>query len=551
MYGYVVGITGAGYASVELNDIVHFKNASDPWQGSGPYAQGSNDDIRAVVVALPTASVRYLQLSVIPKYTGGRFTYQNAILKTGNAANANANYRIWQANGQPRSATTFTVTEVAMLHFRTPDLRGRFALGSNSVGLSDNAIETEPTFISSLGIYSMGSLGGEEAHALTNTELPSHTHTATDGGHSHLWTGFVSVEPGNNGQLYDFEFAAAMRSRGVWVGGSTTTPNTVDGRVPASLPNGVLSPQRIGELQESGAGGGEDRDSGVGAYNVASSSSNISVGNTGANSPHNNMPPYTTVLYIIKAKPYTRAAIIDGVDIPYSSLLVRDLRSRNVSGIAGDQDLVICTNKATDSGNGTERIRVKGGDGKIGIGTISPISELDVNGTGIFTKVGVGVSSVPTVALDVNGITRFTGSVGVNTASPSVALDIVGEARSSISTTATSNAKTLVTKDYLQSFTRIGSVVMGVLTQGQTSNIFGNSVQCTIRTTNDTVTITFPTGTSWSGFAARNSDGGAFGGSANGPGFAGLTTFTNANSFTATGVTESNTRVILFAIRTV
>lgn len=425
MYGYVVGVTGAAYTGIEKNDIIHFKNSStSPWQGSGPYDQGSNDDIRAVVVALPTASVRYLQLSVIPKYTGGRFTYQNAILKTGNAANANANYRIWQANGAVRTATSFTVTEVAMLHFRTPDLRGRFALGSNSVGLSDNAIEPDPLFISSLGTYAMGSLGGEESHTLSMSEMASHSHDigtislGLSGSHRHY---FVTDDNGGG--------RAEVRNYGV---------------------------NQLASFGFGGAEGGgtlylyETNEAGAHRHTISGS-----VAATGTNSPHNNMPPYTTVLYIIKAKPYTRAAIIEGVDIPYSSLLVRDLRSRNVGG--SDSDLIICTNTAGDSGVGTERIRVLGTNGRVGIAKTAPIAEFDVNGTGIFTKVGVGVSTVPTVALDVNGTAAFN-VVGIGTRTPAsgVALDIVGEARSSISTTATSNAKTLVTKDYVDTLGGLG-----------------------------------------------------------------------------------------------
>jgi len=86
-------------------------------------------------------------------------------------------------------------------------------------------------------------------------------------------------------------------------------------------------------------------------------------------------PPYLATKYIIKAKPYTRAAIVDGLDIPYSSLLVRDLRSRNVGGSNGD--LVLHTNTAGDGGLGTERMRLTT-DGKVGIGTIVPQSLFDV-----------------------------------------------------------------------------------------------------------------------------------------------------------------------------
>jgi len=77
----------------------------------------------------------------------------------------------------------------------------------------------------------------------------------------------------------------------------------------------------------------------------------------GSNTPHNNIPPYVTTQYIIKAKPYTRAAIIDGVDIPYDQLLVRDMRSESIGGVSGS-DLVFYTNSGEADKLGTERMRL-------------------------------------------------------------------------------------------------------------------------------------------------------------------------------------------------
>lgn len=77
----------------------------------------------------------------------------------------------------------------------------------------------------------------------------------------------------------------------------------------------------------------------------------------GSNTPHNNIPPYVVTQYIIKAKPYTRAAIIDGVDIPYNQLLVRDMRSESIGGASGS-DLVFYTNSGEADKLGTERMRL-------------------------------------------------------------------------------------------------------------------------------------------------------------------------------------------------
>ena len=81
-----------------------------------------------------------------------------------------------------------------------------------------------------------------------------------------------------------------------------------------------------------------------------------------------NIPPYTVVRYIIKATPYTRAAIIDGIDIPYTSLLVSDLRDGSLRPGGSGEDLLFKTNDGT---SGVERMRLTN-DGKLGIGTTTP-----------------------------------------------------------------------------------------------------------------------------------------------------------------------------------
>jgi hypothetical protein len=165
-------------------------------------------------------------------------------------------------------------------------------------------------------------------------------------------------------------------------------------------------------------------------------------------------PPYLATKYIIKAKPYTRAAIVDGLDIPYSSLLVRDLRSRNVGGSNGD--LVLHTNTAGDSGLGTERMRLTTG-GNVGIATATPAAPLHVYGastvhgsansgtvlvsnSGNTRQLQIGVNDSASVAwiqgwvpgsglLDLSLQPTSGGRVGIGTTSPTVALDVNGTVR--------------------------------------------------------------------------------------------------------------------------
>ena len=93
-------------------------------------------------------------------------------------------------------------------------------------------------------------------------------------------------------------------------------------------------------------------------------------------------PPYLTTKYIIKAKPYTRAAIIDGVDIPYTSLLVGDLRSGTLRGGAGTgDDLSFKTNQGNNLG--TEKMVLKN-DGSLflkGCTTSTVLTGVNARGT--------------------------------------------------------------------------------------------------------------------------------------------------------------------------
>lgn len=91
------------------------------------------------------------------------------------------------------------------------------------------------------------------------------------------------------------------------------------------------------------------------------------INNIGASSNIANIPPYTVVRYIIKASPYTRAAIIDGIDIPYTSLLVGDLRDGTLRPGGSGEDLVFKTNNGS---SGVEKMRLSN-DGNLIIGSSS------------------------------------------------------------------------------------------------------------------------------------------------------------------------------------
>ena len=220
------------------------------------------------IVLSKTATTVTVQTSPQYSISNKSFSHPNRVFTTGTL-----DYAASQGD-------TVTVTGVSITHFNVPDMRGRFAMGTNSSSIADS--ETDGFNNSIISSYSLAAFGGQESTA-TNVSV-------TDSGSRRV----TAASTGN----------------------------------PDYIPN---------------------------------------------------LPPYLVTKYIIKAKPYTRAAIIDGLEIPYSQLLVRDLRTRNVGGT--DSDLVLYTNTTGDSGTGTERARIKSGTGNFCIGHDTDTARLVVRGT--------------------------------------------------------------------------------------------------------------------------------------------------------------------------
>jgi hypothetical protein len=308
-HGYVVqiGVNTTTYAtwfsSVAVGDTILYSLT----QADLTVASVTTYSLIGRVIAKGTASVT---VQIFEKYvqdTGlknSRFEYPNVIPSTSGwvAAflpvanttiydNLNSSQRRSNTAGQPVAA----VSTVAVTHFNTPDLRGRFAIGTNTSNLGE--LESDGNNYSAIaGLYPLGSQGGQEV-----------------------------------------------------------TPAGTGVQLKADSPNAFVTP--------------------------------------GTNGLVANMPPYTAVRYIIKAKPYTRAAIIDDIDIPYGNLLIRDLRTRLLGG--SNSDLVFHTNTSGDSGLGTERMRLSNA-GYLGIGTDVPAAPLSVctSGGGGLEIVPAGGSSI-------------------------------------------------------------------------------------------------------------------------------------------------------------
>ena len=123
----------------------------------------------------------------------------------------------------------------------TPDLRGRFILGFSST-------------------YPMDSSGGEATHLLTISEMPAHSHsgsTSSNGEHTHDYMWAIPERP------WDGEYA-----------------------VNDNLSNKLVGTHRAYRTWTTSSSG--------------SHSHSVYIDSQGGNQPHNNMPPYYTLAYIMR-----------------------------------------------------------------------------------------------------------------------------------------------------------------------------------------------------------------------------------------------------------
>lgn len=131
----------------------------------------------------------------------------------------------------------------------TPDLRGRFVVGATVPGDTTGATN-----------YNVGDIGGANQHTLTTNEMPSHTHTVTDPGHTH-------------------NHAVNTIGRN-W----RTTFHDGTGTVTGTDNSGGSEPNLLS----------------TDPFALADANTNIAINTTGNGQPHENRPPYYALAYIIK-----------------------------------------------------------------------------------------------------------------------------------------------------------------------------------------------------------------------------------------------------------
>lgn len=350
--------TGLNEASFVVGDTIQFKSESSTnWTQNADY--GDEFDSNANIIArILTVSATEMTVAVIPTYdeTTKTFQYPNLIFKSGSFASTKSgtgNYRVLGSGGVFRTLSgSPAVTSVQLTHFLTPQLRGRVLVGVNSTATSDNTNEGDASFINAVSVRNLGQFGGEEQHVLSISELPSHNHT----------TGATDEYSGLNPLPLMSEY------------------------------NKVVRRTKTGEPRTASAADTQ----GSGLQLDVISNAQLVINSTGSNAPHNNMPPYLAVRYIIKAKSYTRAALIDAIDLPYPQLLVGDLRDGSIRPGGNGEDLLFRTNNGS---GGTERMRLTNA-GNLGIGVAAPATKLEVGGS---ARVGLGNDYQFDSSLKING----------------------------------------------------------------------------------------------------------------------------------------------------
>ena len=172
-----------------------------------------------------------------------------------------------------------------LLGYLTPDLRGRFVLGSGQGSGLTNRIP--------------GQTGGLESVTLNTNQIPSHNHTGTtniDGTHNH--TASSNITGGHQHEYEDAYFAEAN---------STTQNNVFGTSAGTDNDNEFIWRTRENTAVVSGQAYNKPLTESSGAHshtiiidNNGAHTHVFTTNSTGGNNSHENMPPFYVLVYIMK-----------------------------------------------------------------------------------------------------------------------------------------------------------------------------------------------------------------------------------------------------------
>lgn len=148
--------------------------------------------------------------------------------------------------------------------FNLPDLSGKVALGVSS----NHALATS---------------GGEETHALTSSEIPSHTHSIAEHGHGHSIT-FTTPSLSHTVTQPKFTYNAPSGTVNVGSTGSLTCYVGTSSTAATRSANAAISDHAATACTMSGA---------------ITDCNAFDMNDNGSGTSHDNMQPYITMMYII------------------------------------------------------------------------------------------------------------------------------------------------------------------------------------------------------------------------------------------------------------
>lgn len=154
-------IADTDISSVAQGDIL-YRNGSSKWAN---LAAGSDGQYLKLTSGVPSWADSSTEPSGAIKMYGGSSAPSGYLLCYGQAVSRSNYSDLYTAIG-----TTFGAGDGSTT-FNLPDLRGRFPLGKDDMG------GTGADRVTNAQADSLGGNEGEENHTLTESEMPSHTHT--------------------------------------------------------------------------------------------------------------------------------------------------------------------------------------------------------------------------------------------------------------------------------------------------------------------------------------------------------------------------------------